>query len=563
MPMAPIDPHSETRLRGLPISRGVVLARTCQFRMGCTDDVPDYRVSGPGVDVERARLLVAMGDVGRQLQRLKAAAAERIGPAEAEIFAVQEAILNDPALERDVARLIDDGYNAESAVLRTFERFEQRLRQVDNAYLSERVSDLAEVKNRLLGTLCSTGPAFQCAGEPQCQRGRQRIVITEELTPSLALELDHDEILGIVTERGGATSHAAILARALGIPAVSGIPSIHDRVACGTEMILNGDTGEIIVWPTPQTVLALGIQPTVALPREDVADPVPAIQVLANIGLASDVAEARKAKAEGIGLYRTEMEFFAAGRLLSEDEQYERYRSVIDAMGGRPVVFRMLDIGGDKPAPMFEVAPEDNPQLGLRGTRYLLSRPDLVRTQARALVRAARHGPVHVMYPMIVSRDQFVRIRAVFTEAVADLPAAEVVHGVMFEVPSAVLDAQGILEEAEFGSVGSNDLVQFLFAVDRNNERVSADYLPDHGVFWRVLAQLACDAQAAARPLSICGEMASDPEYTPRLLSLGIRTVSVSPRLIAGVRRAAGTSPREETSPCRSAPASSPSKAGP
>jgi len=229
----------------------------------------------------------------------------------------------------------------------------------------------------------------------------------------------------------------------------------------------------------------------------------------------------------------------ASGHLLDEDEQLARYADVVKAMDGAPVHFRLLDIGGDKPSPLFDHPHEENPSLGLRGSRFLLARPDLLRTQARALTRLAATHEVYVMYPLVIDLEQFRRLRQLFDEVTADLPKGRLHHGVMFEVPSACLQARELLAEAEFGSIGTNDLVQYLFAVDRNNERVAEDYTFDRPVFWRILEDLVRAAKETGRPLSICGEMAADTRYTPRLLELGIQTVSVSARHIPGVRRAA------------------------
>jgi len=530
--------NTEMRFRGLPISRGVAFARTCLFRQGHPEPPPDYRVTGKGIEREHDRLRRAMSAVADHVERLRKAVAERIGPAEAEIFTVQRAILEDPALDRKMVEAVDDGYNAETAVVRTFQEYEAKLLAVEDDYIRERASDLGEIKRRLVDALRGTGGAFECANEPKCQRGQQRIIVAQELTPSAALALSTDEILGIVTARGGATSHAAILARALGIPAVSGIDHIHDLVACGTEVIVNGDTGDVIAWPAGESLKLIDGSPA-AYAEPVGTEPVEDLCVMANIGVASDVQEARVAKAEGIGLYRTELEFFAAGRALDEEEQFARYAAVAKAMGDRPVHFRLLDIGADKPSPIFEVQGEANPSLGLRGARFLLHRPDYLRTQARALARLSALRPIHVMYPMVIDLAQFRRLRALFEDAIADLPKGTIFHGVMFEVPSAVLEAREIFEEADFGSIGSNDLVQFLFAVDRNNAHVAEDYCPDRAVFWKLLKDLVIAAREAARPLSICGEMAADPRYIPRLLALGMRTVSVSARHIPGVRLAA------------------------
>lgn len=533
-----ISTQTETRFHGLAISGGVALARTCLFRHDHRVEPPDYRVEGEGIDREKERLKMAVAASIEHVESLRQTVAERVGAAEAEIFTAQRLILEDPVLERQLTEAIEAGYNAETAVLRTMEAYESRMMELDNAYMRERVSDLSEIKRRLIDRLCDVGPAFACASEPECQRGYPRIIVTEELTPSLALELNAEEILGIVTERGGLTSHAAILARALGVPAISGITHVHDLINCGTEMIINGDSGEIIVWPSKETVAEFHVGGHSRVARVAV-EPVEALRVMANISGAHEVCEVRRMRAEGIGLYRTELEFFAAGRVLTEDEQVDRYLAVLKAMDGHVVYFRLLDVGGDKTIASFELPAEENPALGLRGARFLLSRPELLRGQARALARISVHGTVNVMYPMIVGLDQFLALRRRFEEAIADVPHGVIRHGVMFEVPSAVLEAREILEHADFASIGSNDLVQYLFAVDRNNELVADDFTPDRPVFWRLLTDLVRLADEAGRPLTLCGEMAADPRYIARLMALGIRTVSVSPRHIPVVRRAA------------------------
>jgi len=529
--------HTETRFHGLAVSPGVVVARVCLFRQALHETVPEYRVTGEAREEEKQRLNGAVDAVLGRLQGLHDVVAQRVGAAEAEIFSVQRMILQDPSLRQQLTDAIDEGRNAEIAVKQVFETLETRMLQLDNGYQSERASDMGELKRRLLGELVQTTSAFACENESHCQRGKGRIVVTEELAPSLALELDTDDVRGLVTERGGVTSHAAILARGLGIPAVAGIPHIHDLVACGTEVLLDGDAGEVVVWPSEETLA--GVQMHVPAEVKGSTDPVEGLRVLANLSVAEEVEIARRHRAEGVGLYRTEMEFFAAGRLLGEEEQAERYARVVRAMDGRPVAFRLLDLGGDKPSPLFEFPEEDNPSLGLRGLRYLLTHPDLLTSQARALARASRAGPVQVMYPMVTGAEQFDRARAMFEDAIRGLDHGRIEHGPMFEVPSAVLDADRLLAEADFASVGSNDLLQYLFAVDRNNVHVAADYVPDHPVFWQVLEDVVRAAERAGVPLSLCGELAADPAQVGRLMAVGFRTVSVSVRLIPGIRQAA------------------------
>ncbi|HEO70355.1 MAG TPA: phosphoenolpyruvate--protein phosphotransferase, partial [Candidatus Hydrogenedentes bacterium] len=403
-------------------------------------------------------------------------------------------------------------------------------------YIRERATDIGEVKRRLLDVLANMNPSLQCTGFGHCRRGKDRIVVAEELTPSLTVDLDTEHTKAFVTERGGPGSHAAILARALAIPAVSSIRNIHSMISCGTEALIDGDKGEVYVWPSEKTLGRYpALQKTAHSAIEPVA-PVPELVVMANISRHADAQPAVAMQAEGIGLYRTEFEFFAANRWLSEDEQYERYARVVEALNPHPVTFRLLDIGGDKSLPYMDLPNEENPYLGFRGSRLLLDRADLFNPQARAVARAAAHGAVRVMYPMVVDVDQFRKLRRAFEKATADMDPPDIAQGVMFEVPSACLQARELLAEADFGSIGTNDLVQYLFAVDRNNDRVAYDYVPDRPVLWRLLETLVKASEDAGKDLSLCGEMATDPRYLKRLIECGIRAVSVSTRMIPQVR---------------------------
>ena len=530
-------PGEEMRFTGLPVSPGVVVARVCLFQQERHTGVPTGAVGGRGPDRERARLDRAMAAVVERLEGLRQTVAVRLGPAEAEIFVAQKMMLEDPALNEQINLALAEGYNAESAVTHTLDGYESQLLELDDAYLKERASDLGELNRRLLDVLCDTRPSFQCSADVECRHGRDRIVITDELTPTAILDTDTDRLLGFITERGGVTSHAGILARALGIPAVSGIPGIHNLVPCGTEVLLNGDTGQVVVRPGEETkARAAG---RIAAAAAAAVGPVEALKVMANISTAGEVPQAAEMQAEGIGLYRTEFEFFQAGRSLDEDQQYALYRDVLTAMDGRAVYFRMLDIGADKPLPELALPQEDNPSLGCRGARLLLARPELMLPQARALARASGEADVHVMYPMVTGLDQFRKLKHAFGEMTSDIDKGQVRHGVMFEVPSACMEARALLDEADFGSIGSNDLIQYVFAVDRNNENIAGDYSPDHEVFWRLLADLAAAAEAAGKPLSLCGELAADTRYTARLLAAGLRAVSVTARRISAVRGAA------------------------
>ena len=532
--------RAETSIKGLPVSKGIALARVCLFNEKRHSNLPIYKVDGDGVQKEIARFERAVHIAGERLDGIREDVRIRVGKAEAEIFFAQKTILEDESLKARVLELITErNINAETAVTATLDSYEARILELDNEYIKERATDFGEVRRRLLDVLSNMNPGLQCTDQAHCQKGRDRIIVAQELTPTLTVDLDTSHTLGFVTERGGANSHAAILAKTLGIPAISNIADIHSLVSCGTELLLNGYSGEIVVMPSDETVARLRAQHPEELRDPAAAPPVPGFRVLANVNGLVDATLAVNMQAEGVGLYRTEFEFISSGRMLDEDEQYERYTAVLKVMKGKPVVLRLLDIGGDKPAPFLEMPREDNPYLGWRGARFLLAREDLLATQARALARTAQHGPISVLYPMIVDLDQFLRLRSLFEKAIGDLPGSTIRHGIMFEVPSACLDADALLAEADFGSIGTNDLIQYLFAVDRNNELVAYDYDPGRTALWTLMGQVAGAAANNGKELSVCGELAAEPAYISRLLDAGIRTVSISPRLISAVRLAA------------------------
>ena len=528
----------EIRLKGLALSEGCATARVCMFNESRHSNLPMYRVEGDGVEREMERVRRAISVAGERLDKIRADVEREIGVAEAEIFVAHRMILEDPVLSNEVFQLIrDEQVNAEAAVTTVLDMYEEKMLALDSEYIRERASDFGEIKRRLLDVLGNMQLNLQC-DTAHCHRGRNRVVVAEELTPSLTVEVDTQHTLAFVTERGGVNSHAAILARALGIPAVSGIQGVHSMVGCGTELLVNGNTGEIIIWPSEETVENARLVISQPMKMPPARAPVEGFKVMANIGMASEVSEALEMQAEGVGLYRTEFEVMVAGRMFSEDELYERYLSVGQAMAGTMVIFRLFDLGSDKSASFLNVPREDNPSLGWRGARLLLGHPDLLRIQARALARVSVGGRVHVMYPMIVDVAQYREIRTAFMEAVSDIDCGEIRHGIMFEVPSACLQAEELFREVDFACIGTNDLTQYLFAVDRDNELVSYDYDPDRPVFWSLLRSIAEAARTAEKPLSICGELAGDPRFLTHILAMGITSVSVSARRIPRIRRA-------------------------
>ncbi|MGM0567835.1 MAG: phosphoenolpyruvate--protein phosphotransferase [Elusimicrobiota bacterium] len=532
-----ITTKREMSFEGTPISKGFAVARVCLFNDTFNRDPSFYKINANDVNAELKRVESAFKQAVRKTKKIKNNAEKNIGKSEAGIFGVHLMMLQDNSLRKKINDAVKNRHlNAEAAMSEVFDEYESRLSSVDDEYIRERGSDIAEIKKRLLGALGETMPTFICQQQDHCVRGQNRILVAEELTPQLTMDMDASKVAGFITERGGSTSHASILARALGIPAVSGIKAIHSILDCGVEVLIDGYGGKVIVNPSEETISKIRESEKGKIKAFKKVKPVKGINVLANINTSADVKEAVEMDAEGIGLYRTEFEFILAGKYLSEQQQYECYSEVLRKMKGKEVYFRILDLGSDKQAPGLKFMREDNPALGLRGARLLEANRDLLRIQARAIARASAEGKARVMVPMITGLGQFMKIKKMFYESIEDMKHVDIKFGAMFEVPSACLEANNILKEADFASIGSNDLIQYLFAVDRNNDSVAYDYDPDRDVFWKLLGKISRAAEKNNKPLSICGEMAAETEYLRNIVKSGINTVSVSSRFIPNVR---------------------------
>lgn len=530
----------EIRLTGVPLSPGVAVGRACFYRSTAVDDAP-----GAADPVrESERLDLSLTRLATRLVTLAGETAARLGADAAEIFHAHRMILEDPALRRQLFdQLAAGGVSAESVVEQQFSRYRALLTAADTGYLAERAADLAELQQCLLADLRVALPSRHCQDCAHCSIGRctlgnDHILVAGEMAPSLPVEVDR-HTLGFLVERGGPNSHAAILARGLRLPAVGGIADLATTLPADALLLIDGASGEVVINPSSQRRRRCREgrgRPDHSFP---VHAPIPWLAVMATIARAAEVHEACRARADGIGLYRTELELLCEGRLLGEQEQFALYREVAAAMDGKPVYIRLFDLGADKAAAWLGLPREENPVLGCRGARLLLARPDILQPQARALARAAVDRPIHVVYPMISDLAQYRAIRADFDAAVADLPASKLSHGVLFEVPSACLEARTILAEAGFGSIGTNDLIQYLFAEDRAHASAARAERCAHPALWAVLEDLARTGRECGTPMLVCGECASVPALVPRFVRAGFSTISTAPRNIAAVRRAA------------------------
>jgi phosphotransferase system enzyme I (PtsI) len=541
MPVTQDSSSVETRLKGVALSPGVAIGRPCFYvRKERQPDSPP--APPPGNEAQRLR--DALRQLARQRELLAEETATLLGPEHAAIFATHQMMLTDNTLQAQLVEAVaGTGRSAQEAVRQVLDGYKAQLSAGDSPYLRQRGADIDEIRQGLLGLLDQTEACRYCRETTDCsighcELGNDHILVGKEIAASLPVETDA-HTTGFIVEKAGPDCHAVILARALRRPVVGNIVNLPDAIPARAELLVDGDRGEVIINPTAETLAGYGHIRSASPLELEASSPVAGLRVMANISLSGDVGEALAAGAEGVGLYRTEMELLVAGRLLSEDEQALRYSKVVTAMGGRPVCIRLLDLHNDKAAGWLPPLDGDT-ALHERNSHLLLSRPELLQAQARALARASVHGPVHVIYPMIVSVAQFRALRSLFEESIRGMPAAGLQHGVLFEVPAACLAATQIMEAADFGCIGTNDLIQYLFAVDRvGGDSTAHEHFENSGVLWELIADLSRAAARTGKPMAICGELAGNPGLTCRIMRCGISAISTSPTHVAGVRRAA------------------------
>ncbi len=534
-------------LHGTPVCPGVAVgpALVVRWEVPAVEDGP---ILPEQVGDEVARLKEALAFAKERLLVVRAAAAERAGPEEARIFDAQLLILEDPDLAQSVERLIHDNhFSAERAFKLKMLEWRGLWSNQGSTLLRERLVDLSDVEIRVLTRLLGVD-------EPDVLEGHEGpiILVAKDLTPSLTVQLDRDAVLAIACEQGTRTSHAAILAASIGIPAVVGVRDVLARVETGEMVLLDGSAGTLLIRPGPDDIaeahsredrrrrLSAELQQGVALPA--VTADGAALTLRANIDLPEEVDAAVRGGADGVGLMRTEFLVVGRGRMPTEDEQTTLYARMGAAFGGRDVVIRTFDIGGDKFPAGFRATAEANPFLGWRAIRVCLDQPEVFRPQVRAILRAAVDAPLRLMIPLVTTVDEVEATRALVVEEAAALARAGVAAattvpvGVMVETPAAVLIADQLARVSDFLSVGTNDLVQYTLAVDRGNARLAERFAPLHPAVLRALDQVQRAGAAAGVEVSVCGGMASDPVAVYVLIALGYRTLSVAAPSLPQVR---------------------------
>lgn len=530
-------------LAGLPASPGVAVGPARRFH---TPALEIGDVASRGAEEELRALDSAIAATREAIEAQRRVVAGRAGAYEATIFEAHLLFLDDEALLDPTRAAIEKGVPAARAWNDTIEDVASSWETIDDPYQRARAADLRSVGTQVLARLLGIEPPTPRLDEPG-------ILVTADLAPADAAALDPATALGVATATGGPTSHAAVLARSLGIPAVVGLGDAVLDVREGTVVALDGDAGVVVVEPTPEIVEEFEARRRDAVAadrtaRADAAAPVAtrdrtSIEVAANVGSPDDVAAAVEAGADGVGLFRTEFLFMSRDAMPSEDEQEAAYRAAAEALGGRPMIVRTLDAGADKPIPYLAQPAEANPFLGVRGLRLGLERPELLDAQLRAILRVAADHPVRVMFPMVATLEELRAGRAAVERARSALVDAgraapdRIDVGVMIEVPSAALAADRLAEEADFFSIGTNDLSQYTLAAERGNERVAALADALHPAVLELIRLAATAAAAKDRWTGVCGELAGDPLATPLLIGLGVTELSMSAPAIPHVKQ--------------------------
>ena len=545
-----MDPRQKTELvvQGISASNGIAYGEIFLY-LQTELEVPAYGVDAGRRVEEIARFEQGLVATRQQITKIKNEVEHNLGPDEARIFDAHLMVLEDQALIGETIREFENtGANIETCFNNVSQRYIKAFDEINDEYLRERAGDLRDVAQRVLRNLL--GQVAHHLGE----LAEKRVVVANDITPSDAAGINRSAAIGIVTDSGSKTSHAVIVARALKIPAVVGVRDLTTKVASGDRILVDGYEGVVIVNPTDQTLFRYGRIQTEKKTFESrllAASRLPAetldgvhVTLLANIEKAEETGEARECQAEGVGLFRTEYLYLNSSHLPGEEEQFATYKAVAAAFAPQPVVIRTLDIGGDKPLEGIPglVHHETNPFLGFRAIRLCLEHPEMFKEQLRAILRASAFGKVRLMYPMISGVEELRRANTVLAEAREELRQRgerfdeKMEVGSMIEIPSAAATADILARHCSFFSIGTNDLIQYLLAIDRGNDHIAHLYEPTHPAVLRMIKRVVDDGHKRRLPVAVCGEMAGDPVFMPLLLGLGVDELSMSPPSLPAVK---------------------------
>ena len=498
-------------------------------------------------DAEWKRFEAAKGQAVDQLKELYEKALEDVGEANAMIFEIHQMMLEDLDYLESIENIIrSQEVNAEYAVATTADNFAQMFASMDDAYMQGRAADVKDVSERVLDILCGVSAGVKEMTEP-C------IIAADDLAPSETVQLDKSKVLGFATMYGSANSHTAILARTMNIPAVIGLGETLSSQYDGKMAVIDGFTGILYVDPDGETLARMQEKRAKDLEQKELLNQLKGkenvtrsgqkINVYANIGNVSDLGAVLKNDAGGIGLFRSEFLYLENSTFPTEEQQFAVYKQVAESMAGKKVIIRTLDIGADKQVDYFNLDKEENPALGYRAIRICLTRPEIFKTQLRALYRAAVYGNLSIMFPMIISVSEVKKIKEIIAQVQAELKAEGIPYkedvelGVMIETPAAVMISRELAKEVDFFSVGTNDLTQYTLAIDRQNQKLDTFYDPHHPAVLAMIKMAADNAHAEGKWIGICGELGADLELTEEFLKMGLDELSVSPALVLPLRK--------------------------
>ena len=533
-----------TKFHGRSVFGGIAIGTLSYFRKG---ERKIRRRSVSDIQAELDRFQAAKEHVFQRLRQLYDKAVSEVGQANAMIFEIHQMMLEDPDYCESILETIKtQQINAEYAVGLTSDNFSQMFSEMEDPYMRERAADVKDISERLLDALAGLEKGAAGSDMPV-------IVAAEDLAPSETVQMDKSKLLGFVTRYGSLNSHTAILARTMGIPAVVAAGAELKPEFDGKTAIIDGFTGTVYIDPDEATLTAMRLkQKEVEAHRrlledlrgkENVSLDGKRILIYANIGNLSDIGLVLQNDAEGVGLFRSEFIYLESRDYPGEEQQFQIYKKAVERMAGKRVIIRTLDIGADKQAAYFGLDREENPAMGYRAIRICLTRPELFKTQLRALYRASAFGRLAIMFPMITSLEELRQAKAIAGEARNELReegisfAENVELGIMIETPAAALISDLLAKEADFFSIGTNDLIQYTLALDRQNPRLEEFYLPHHPAILRMIRMTVENAHANGIWAGICGELGADPTLTGTFLKLGVDEISVSPGLVLELRK--------------------------